>query len=198
MSLSSVYIASSDITEFLRQHYKGNASVTEKTNLVNSMAQGLKKDLLEHELSRKDYHVPLNQLKANGSMAIREIGTKIKHIENYLTNLSLDWKTEGLTKSFYLTHSAMDQWLKSRANSQPSYSYWKSIRDYPEYNGIKIPIKLMLVDEVAQTRPRLEKIFREANYKFTNNRINEKSDMVVTGIVGADYPVFYSDYKLVT
>lgn len=184
-----------EVSDFLNKHYSGNNDSSKRLEIINNTATGLKKDLLEFELSRKDYHIPLKEIEANGSYSTQLIG---KTKKEYLSKLTLDWKTEDLVKSFHLTNGSLDQWLKSRKDNYCSLAYWKSLNDPYYINDVRVPLKVILVEEVAKTRVKLNKIFREANFKFTNDKLFDNSDNnVVVGIVGNNYPIFYSDYKFV-
>lgn len=198
-----------DIEKFLVKHYSSSNSDVVRLDKLNNESKTLKDNLMDFELSRRNFHVPLNQINVVGTYSkekytdyVKKNGKEIEveKEREYLSDLTLNWSNDELNKEFALTNGALDQWLRSRKDHFCSIAYWRTLTD-PYIDGdMKIPLKVLLAQEVSKTHQGSDqfKIFREANFSFSHDRLfNGTENKGLIAIVGKDYPTFYSDYKFV-
>lgn len=198
MSEQTTYTELMEMVQFVDRFY-GSGNITDKLKDMDLAGSNLKDQLYDFERSRRNFTVKFPNLSAKAEYTMVEKGKIKRPLMKRVWLEHNDKEAEIQDQVFNLSKNAMRQYFASRSGHTYSYAMWNSIRDFPDHEGYPVPLKFLMFDEVNRTRSRLPKIFREATFDFTNDKILENGDAkrVVCGIVGEDYPIAYSDYGLV-
>lgn len=198
MSNEGTYTELTEMVEFVNRFYS-SGDMNDKLKNMDLAGHTLKDQLFDFERSRRNFTVSFKNLNAKAEYTMVEKGKFKRPLMKRVWLEHNDKESEIEGQEFHLSKNAMRQYFASRSGHTYSYALWNSIRDFPDYQGEPIPLKFLMFDEVSRSRTKQAKIFREANFDFTNDKILENGDSkrVVCGIVGDDYPISYSDYGLV-